>query len=149
MSNKNIATAIVALIIVVIGVLIYKANVAPTTGTQDAANPSLAKEATSTASTLPGESASEKKFTVTGKNYSFTPSALTVKQGDKVKITFKNTDGTHDLRIDELNVATKRIKTGQEDTVIFTADKTGTFEFYCSVGRHREMGMKGMLTVEK
>lgn len=42
----------------------------------------------------------------------------------------------------------KIIEGGQEDVIEFTPDKAGSFEYYCSVGKHREMGMKGMLTVE-
>ena len=33
-------------------------------------------------------------------------------------------------------------------TAEFTADKVGSFEYYCSVGSHRSMGMKGVLKVE-
>ncbi len=91
---------------------------------------------------------SVKEFTVTGQNYSFTPSTLTVNKGDTVKITFKNADGFHDFRIDEFNVATNRISGGSEESVTFVADKTGTFEYYCSVANHRAMGMKGTLTVK-
>ena len=90
---------------------------------------------------------SVKVFTVEGRKFSFTPSALTVKKGDKVKITFKNLDGFHDFVIDEFNVRTKQIPVGEE-TIEFVADKTGSFEFYCSVGNHRELGMKGTLTIE-
>lgn len=90
---------------------------------------------------------SKKEFTVTGKNFSFTPNALTVKRGDSVKITFKNAGGTHDFKIDEFAVATKRIGTGEQESIEFIADKTGSFEYYCSVGSHRTMGMKGTLTV--
>lgn len=90
-----------------------------------------------------------KEFTVTGQNYSFTPAALTVKKGDTVKIVFKNAGGFHDFKIDEFNAATKRINGGQQDTITFIADKAGSFEFYCSVGSHRQMGMKGALTVEQ
>ncbi|KKT09719.1 MAG: Plastocyanin [candidate division WWE3 bacterium GW2011_GWB2_43_22] len=57
-------------------------------------------------------------------------------------------EGTHDLRLDEFNVATKLLKAGETDTVEFTADKAGVFEYYCSVGEHRKMGMVGTLTVE-
>lgn len=89
-----------------------------------------------------------KEITVTGQNYSFSPSTITVKKGDTVKITFKNADGIHDVRIDEFNAATKIITTGQETAIQFTADKVGTFEYYCSVGEHRAMGMKGALVVE-
>lgn len=89
-----------------------------------------------------------KEFTVTGQNYSFTPSTLRVQKGDKVKIVFKNSGGFHDFRIDEFGAATRRINNGEQDTIIFTADKVGPFEFYCSVGNHRQMGMKGTLMVQ-
>ncbi|HRH31719.1 MAG TPA: cupredoxin domain-containing protein [bacterium] len=93
------------------------------------------------------DDANIKTFTVTGENFSFEPSTLTVKKGDTVRIIFKNEDGFHDLKIDELNVATKQIQGGAEETVEFVADKAGTFEYYCSVGKHRDMGMKGTITV--
>ena len=89
-----------------------------------------------------------KVFTVEAKNYSFIPATITVKKGDKVKITLTGAEGLHDFKIDEFNVATKRITGGQTDSVEFTADKTGTFEYYCSVGNHRAMGMVGKITVE-
>jgi len=89
-----------------------------------------------------------KEFTVEGANFSFTPKTITVNKGDKVKITFKNKEGFHDLFIDAFKVATKKIGANQEDTVEFIADKTGKFEYYCSVGNHRQMGMVGTLTVK-
>lgn len=89
-----------------------------------------------------------KEFTVTGQNFSFSPNQLTVKKGDTVKITFKNVEGFHDFMLDAFNVVSQKISTGQEDIVTFVADKTGTFEYYCSIGNHRAMGMKGTLTVQ-
>lgn len=89
-----------------------------------------------------------KEFTVVGSNFMFDPATITVNRGDKVKITFKNSGGMHDWRIDEFGVATKKIKTGEEEVLEFTADKVGTFEYYCSVGEHRMKGMKGTLTVK-
>lgn len=88
-----------------------------------------------------------KEFTVTGSSYLFDPATITVNKGDKVKITFKNSGGMHDWKIDELGIATKKIKTGEEEILEFTADKAGTFEYYCSVGEHRAKGMKGTLVV--
>lgn len=93
-------------------------------------------------------SPSIKEFTIDGKKFAFTPSTITVNKGDTVRIVFKNNEGLHDLKIDEFNVATKQIKEGATDTVEFVADKAGSFEYYCSVGNHRAMGMKGMLTVQ-
>lgn len=86
-------------------------------------------------------------FTVTGSNFAFSPNTMTVKQGDVVQVTFKNGDGFHDFVIDELGVNSGRIKDGEEATVTFTASKVGSFEYYCSVGEHRAMGMVGTLTV--
>lgn len=89
-----------------------------------------------------------KEISVEGGMFYFKPNVIKVKKGEKVKITFTNKEGVHDFVIDELNVKSKRIDEGQSDTVEFTPDKTGSFEFYCSVGNHRQMGMKGTLVVE-
>lgn len=94
------------------------------------------------------KSADAKEIVVDASNYKFAPSAITVKKGEKTRIVLKNTEGTHDFRIDELNISTAVIQGSQEDFVEFTADKTGKYEFYCSVDGHRQMGMKGTLVVE-
>ncbi len=88
-----------------------------------------------------------KTFKITGSNFSFDPKQITVKKGDTVKITFVNTNGVHDFKIDAFNAATKQISAGQQETITFIADKTGTFQYYCSVGNHKTMGMVGTLTV--
>jgi plastocyanin len=87
-------------------------------------------------------------ITVEGGDYYFKPNEIRVKKGEKVTITFTNAGGFHNFVVDEFNVKTKIIKDGEEETVTFTPDKAGTFEFYCSVGNHRAMGMKGKLIVE-
>ncbi|KKS31185.1 MAG: Blue (Type 1) copper domain-containing protein [candidate division WWE3 bacterium GW2011_GWF1_42_14] len=89
----------------------------------------------------------EVKITIEGSSYKFSPNTISAKIGDKVIVEFKNIEGFHDFKIDEFNAATKVIKTGETDTVEFIVDKAGTFEFYCSVGEHRNMGMVGALTV--
>ncbi len=88
-----------------------------------------------------------KEFTVTNDGMSYTTKGLTVNKGDRVKITYQNTGGTHDFRIEGYNVGTKVIAAGASETFEFVADKSGTFEYYCSVGEHRANGMKGTLTV--
>ena len=90
---------------------------------------------------------SVKEFTIDAAPYSFTPNTISVNLGDTVKITLKNTKGTHDLKIDEFGVATRTLNVGEEQTITFVADKSGTFEYYCSIGNHRAMGMVGALTV--
>ena len=89
-----------------------------------------------------------KEFTVTGSNFKFSQPEIRVKEGDVVRITFKNESGHHDFVIDEFNVATEQTNGPTEEIVTFVADKTGTFEYYCSVLGHKQLGMKGKLIVE-
>ncbi len=91
----------------------------------------------------------QKEFTITSQNFSFSPSSITVKKGDRVKITFKNANGFHDFKIDEFGVGAQRSEAPAQEILEFTADKTGSFEYYCSVGTHRMLGMKGTLVVIK
>ncbi len=65
-----------------------------------------------------------------------------------MKITLQGTGGSHNWGVDEFNARTSVISSGQTATVEFIADKKGTFEYYCSVGTHRQMGMKGNLVVQ-
>lgn len=89
-----------------------------------------------------------KTITIEASNFKFDLSEIRVKQGDTVKVVFNNKEGVHDFVIDEFNVRTKQISGEGTDTVEFVADKAGTYEYYCSVGQHRQMGMKGNLIVE-
>jgi len=89
-----------------------------------------------------------KEIEVEGSDYEFSSTKITIKKGEKTRIVFKNKDGMHDFVVDELNIRTAVIPSGSEDFVEFTADKTGTYEFYCSVGNHRAMGMKGTIIVQ-
>ncbi len=110
---------------------------------------SLAESKKPEASSFPAVSiqAPIRDFVFTASDFKYSLSEIKVNKGDVVRIVLQNTNGTHDLRIDEFNVATKMLETGEEQMVEFVADKTGTFEFYCSVGAHRQMGMKGFLNV--
>ena len=91
----------------------------------------------------------EKKFTIDSFPYGYSQDKIVVKKGDKVTIKLTNSKGLHDFVIDEFKVATKQIKQGETDTVTFVADKVGKFEYYCSVGAHRSLGMVGTLVVEE
>ena len=50
--------------------------------------------------------------------------------------------------IDEFGVAAKQAQSPNEEVLEFTADKVGSFEYYCSVGTHKAMVMWGTLKVE-
>lgn len=89
-----------------------------------------------------------KIVSVEGGSYYYKPNEIKVKVGDKVKIIFLTKGGSHNFVIDEFGVQTDEINAGKTVEVEFTADKTGTFEFYCSIANHRAMGMKGKIIVE-
>lgn len=88
-------------------------------------------------------------FTVSGSEFAFSPSEISAKVGQPVKLTFKNTGKfPHNLTITELNVQSKTIQPGEEDTITFTPEKTGSFTFICTIPGHADRGMKGTLKVE-
>ena len=155
--SNNMPMIAIVILIVIVGAggffLLNTKNNTQQTRTVESAQitkaPIEAMKAEAAASPSAGSTAqTTKEFTIIGANFSFSPNTLTVNKGDTVKVTFQNNDGFHDWNLDEFNVHTKKIPAGQSDTVTFIADKTGSFEYYCSVGNHRAMGMKGTLTVQ-
>lgn len=90
-----------------------------------------------------------KEFAVTASNFKFSVAEMKVSKGDRVRISLTNTEGTHDLVVDGYNARTKILsQVGASETIEFTADKSGTFEYYCSIGNHRQAGMIGKLIVQ-
>lgn len=147
--NSKVVTLVVVVIAVIGGWYIYKQNNAlPGTGADTQSSPTTVNvELPAVPSTQTQTQSVVKEFTVSGANFYFAPNTLSVNKGDTVKINFANAGGIHDLVIDGYNVRTSQISGGQSQSITFVADKAGTFEYYCSVGSHRQMGMKGTLTV--
>ncbi len=84
-------------------------------------------------------------------DFKFTPSDPSVNAGE---VTFKLTnDGqtTHSLEIEDVNGEDVELEgdvsPGQSGTVSANL-KPGTYEFYCPVDNHKEMGMEGEITVK-
>jgi plastocyanin len=50
--------------------------------------------------------------------------------------------------IDELGVKSKILQDNESEVIEFVTNEKGVFEYYCSVGQHRQMGMVGNLIVE-
>lgn len=158
-SNTLVIIGVVTIAIVVIaGIFLFKNRADAPTDTQnitvDTSNdmidniPSPSTTPTPITSSGTPTAATTKNFTIEGGNYFFKPNSITVNKGDTVKITLKNSEGMHDLKIDAFNVGTKKLSSTQEETITFVADKAGSFEYYCSIGDHRNMGMKGTLIVK-
>ena len=99
-------------------------------------------------SASPPAVAETKTFNLTGQNFAFSQTEILVKKGDKVIINFESTGGFHDFTLDGYGVGTQSVNPGTKTSVEFVADQAGTFEYFCSVGNHRQMGMTGRLIVE-
>lgn len=157
--NRNLLIGLVVVLVILAAggyYLSQKNSAAPATTSTDTTEMSpsdMASMTPATDSSTPASSESAtmvdgvKTFTVTSQGLKFTPTTLTVKKGDKVKITYHNNVGNHNLTIDEFNAKTPTIGAGQEASIEFTADKTGDFVYYCSIPGHRQAGMFGTLTV--
>jgi len=93
-------------------------------------------------------------FDLTGENYDYyldgeENPTLRVDEGDTVRLRFESVEGYHDWRLDAFDAATEAVGVGDGVTEVeFVADEKGTFEYYCSVGRHRQLGMVGTFIVE-
>lgn len=79
----------------------------------------------------------------------FEPATLTVKKGDKLKITLVNKDPSvaHTFLIPALNVNSGQVAAGQTATIEVTASKVGEHDIICDVPGHKEGGMTGKLIV--
>jgi plastocyanin len=143
---------LVILILVILGVGAYVV-MRPSYGTKsaNAVTNSTAPVASNPTTSVPigTSSEAEKSFSVTGTEFAFSPNTITVNNGDSVTVTFTNNGKyPHNFVINELNVKGKTIQPGESDTVSFTADKAGSFEYYCSVDSHKDKGMTGTITVQ-
>jgi len=137
--SKRILVSIIVLLILVGAIFLIKDSVIKTGNT---------------AKGTANENANIKEFVIEsyteiidGKYYpKFSPNEITVNKGDKVRIKITNIKGTHDFKIDEFGVYTET-PLNQEMTVEFIADKSGSFEYYCTKPGHRQNGHWGTLKV--
>lgn len=148
--SKGIAATVIVCVLVVAGAVYFISVSSVPSASVPSVNhtpsPGIADAPITTGEPAAGEI---KIFNVSGQNFSFTPDEIRVKKGDKVKVNFTNAGGwPHDFVADAFNARTTQVSAGGSSSVEFVADKTGTFEYYCSVGQHRQNGMKGKLIVE-
>jgi plastocyanin len=94
--------------------------------------------------------ATTKTVSVSMSSFSFNPKEIEVEAGSTLIINLSNSNGQHDFVIDELNVESNVLNSGgtQTLTIQIPANAAGKqYEYYCSVGSHRAMGMVGTLKV--
>lgn len=145
--KSNFMIVVVAFILIALagGFLFIKSN---------SGNKSSTIESTATATPVVSQTvdtSSQKTNTITleAGSFYYKPNTITVKKGENVKVVINSVDMMHDFVIDELNVRTPIVKSGDTAEVTFVADTAGKYEFYCSVGSHRQKGMVGTLIIEE
>ncbi len=109
----------------------------------------FAHPASVSAFSAPGqeEAPNRREFTVTARDYRFSPSRLEVTQDDLVKLTVQSQDVAYSLTIDEYRLS-RRVPANGATVIEFRADRTGTFAFYSNMtndARHAQM--RGELVV--
>lgn len=164
-SMMPVVVAVVLLLLVGAGIFMFAANnrqtattETPTTTLEDTNEPGENEAMTEDSSETNQDGGDEantdaagtvKTFTVDASSFEFSVKEMRVKKGDTVKVVLTNTGGMHDWVLDEFDAKTRQLASGQSETIEFVADQVGTFEYYCSVGNHRQMGMVGNLIVEE
>lgn len=165
--NKYVPLILVVILLVILGGFYYyqtqktaKQNVMGskiTPGIKRKMNPAMMKATTPVPLTAQQQqelttgtssATTNKTFTFTAGNFWFQPNTITVNKGDTVTINFKVNNGFHDFVIDAFNVKAGPIMAGKTASVTFTANKAGTYEFYCDIDHHRQKGQKGTLIVQ-
>ena len=75
---------------------------------------------------------------------------LAVHEGELVQINLVNGEGAeHDIVLDQYAARSGRITgKGASTSLVFTADRTGEFIYFCAVAGHREAGMEGRIRVQ-
>jgi heme/copper-type cytochrome/quinol oxidase subunit 2 len=88
-----------------------------------------------------------REFTVTARDYRFSPSRIEVAKDDLVKLTVQSEDVAYSLTIDAYRLS-RRIPAGGSAIIEFRADRAGSFPFYSNLtsdSRHSQM--RGELVV--
>ena len=87
-------------------------------------------------------------YTVIATEFALSPSTLSAKIGQEVIVTFiNNGQYNHNFVIDELDVESDTVASGESTEVTFTPNEAGTYTYICSISGHNEAGMHGTLTV--
>jgi len=118
-----------------------------------------------------GTSQPATEITLEAGDFTYSIPSITVKAGEPVVLTIKNTGQLeHDFVIERIDVKTNVIKdsgsdehqahgaeanydlhvsaqVGETSVIEFTVAEPGTYQFFCSVAGHKEAGMVGELIV--
>ena len=106
------------------------------------------------------------EITVLSFEWGFEPEAIVLQQGQEIRLTLNNEGKIlHNFKVDDLKVDVIEeissggfsgddgelfVGAGSDDVGLlrFVPLEAGEYEFYCTIGSHRQLGMEGRLTVQ-
>ena len=90
-----------------------------------------------------------REFSISARDYAFSPDRVEVMQDDLVKLTVESADHAYGFAIDQYKIS-RRVPAGGKTVIEFRADQVGTFGFYSSMtsdARHSKM--RGELIIRR
>ena len=127
------------------------AGSAPAAG-QATSAPSGGSDGSASAGSDPGRALADGKLTIVARDNTFEPKSLTFRAGQEVTLTLENKGAAvhyfQMVGVSDANgkvIKTRLLPGNQSDTISFTVNKTGTFDFYCEV---HPAEMRGKATVQ-
>ena len=115
------------------------------TGIFLAANPLIRRVLA--ASSAQDQAPTRREFTLTARDYSFSPNRVEAMQDDLIKLTVQSADVAYGFAIDDYRLS-RRVPAGGSTTIEFRADRPGTFPFYSNLSNDsRHSQMRGQLVV--
>jgi cytochrome c oxidase subunit 2 len=90
-----------------------------------------------------------REFSITARDYTFTPGRIEVMQDDLVKLTVESADHAYSFAIDPYKIS-RRIPAGGRTIIEFRADQVGEFPYYSNMtSDSRHTKMRGVLVVRR
>lgn len=93
-------------------------------------------------------SVTENHFVIKATDFSFSPTEVAVSAGQTFFLELQSEVGKHNLVIEKTAFKTKVLNQGETEVLEVNIDQPGTYNFFCSVGSHRQLGMEGKLIVQ-
>lgn len=85
---------------------------------------------------------------ITYVDFAFEPAEVSIAADTDVTFQFQNAGATqHAYKVDALEIGSKTINAGETDSIVVNA-AAGTYESYCPVPGHKDLGMVGTLIVQ-
>lgn len=160
MRSKYLVPVMVLVIVLISGLIIYLLNPGnfrnlpeANTTISNPQEPSTLTTSTNSAIDNPSDApiTAIVDYTVEMSSYAMSPNELEGEPGETIRIELVSLDSEHDFVIDELNVQSSVLGSGNKEVIEITIPTTalsGTeYVFYCSIMNHRALGMQGVLRV--